>query len=139
MFCQACGAQTRILAPRSRYGEIVEVWFDGSNVIEVGDILKKHAPRAMVFQGPHATIRWVGNEAGFAHLHHRPVVVDHDRHRTVEYRTMGDHVVQTVLGQQLGLLGSEEDLAGVLDGAAGLEVVDFVATRLPGDRPTEDS
>ena len=47
----------------SRYGDIVEVWFDGSNVIEVGDILKKFASRAMVFQGPHATIRWVGNEA----------------------------------------------------------------------------
>jgi len=48
------------------YGEMVEVWFDGSNVIEVGDILREHAPRAMVFQGPHATIRWVGNEAGVA-------------------------------------------------------------------------
>jgi alpha-L-fucosidase len=50
----------------SRYGEVSEVWFDGSCVIEVGDILKKHVPRAMIFQGPHATIRWVGNEDGFA-------------------------------------------------------------------------
>jgi len=50
----------------SRYGEMYEVWFDGSNVVEVGDILKKYAPRAMVFQGPHATIRWVGNESGVA-------------------------------------------------------------------------
>ena len=50
----------------TRYGRMVEVWFDGSNVVEVGDILKKHAPDAMVFQGPHATIRWVGNEAGTA-------------------------------------------------------------------------
>ena len=50
----------------SRYGEISEVWFDGSCVIEVGDILKQHAPRAMVFQGPHTTLRWVGNEAGYA-------------------------------------------------------------------------
>jgi alpha-L-fucosidase len=50
----------------SRYGEIVEVWFDGSNVIEVGGILQKYAPHAMVFQGPHATIRWVGNEDGTA-------------------------------------------------------------------------
>jgi len=50
----------------SRYGELVEVWFDGSNVVEVGDILRKYAPRAMVFQGPHATIRWVGNESGVA-------------------------------------------------------------------------
>lgn len=50
----------------SRYGEIVEVWFDGSIVVPVGDILKVHAPDAMVFQGPHATIRWVGNEQGYA-------------------------------------------------------------------------
>ena len=50
----------------TRYGRMVEVWFDGSNVVEVGDILKEHAPDAMVFQGPHATIRWVGNEAGTA-------------------------------------------------------------------------
>ena len=48
------------------YGEISEVWFDGSNVIQVGDILAAHAPHAMVFQGPHATIRWPGNEDGFA-------------------------------------------------------------------------
>ena len=50
----------------SRYGRMIEVWFDGSNIVEVGDILQKHAPGAMVFQGPHATIRWVGNEAGTA-------------------------------------------------------------------------
>ena len=50
----------------TRYGEVSEVWFDGSCVIEVGDILRKHAPRAMVFQGPHATLRWPGNEKGIA-------------------------------------------------------------------------
>jgi alpha-L-fucosidase len=50
----------------SRYGEMVEIWFDASIVVPVGDILAKHAPRAMIFQGPHATIRWVGNEDGFA-------------------------------------------------------------------------
>jgi alpha-L-fucosidase len=49
----------------SRYGEISEVWFDGSLVAPVGDLLQKHVPKAMVFQGPHATIRWVGNEEGF--------------------------------------------------------------------------
>ncbi len=48
------------------YGPIVEVWFDGSQAVPVGDILRKHAPGAMIFQGPHATIRWVGNEMGFA-------------------------------------------------------------------------
>ena len=50
----------------TRYGELVEVWFDGSVVVPVGDILRAHAPHAMVFQGPYATIRWVGNEDGFA-------------------------------------------------------------------------
>ncbi len=50
----------------SRYGPLVEVWFDGSCIIDVGDILKQYAPKAMVFQGPQATIRWVGNEDGIA-------------------------------------------------------------------------
>ncbi|MFC1739801.1 alpha-L-fucosidase, partial [Planctomycetota bacterium] len=50
----------------SRYGEMYEVWFDGSVTIPVKDILDKYAPNAMVFQGPQATIRWVGNEQGYA-------------------------------------------------------------------------
>ena len=50
----------------SRYGELVEVWFDGSTATPVSDLLAKHQPHAMVFQGPSATIRWVGNEDGFA-------------------------------------------------------------------------
>jgi alpha-L-fucosidase len=48
------------------YGEMAEVWFDGSLLTGVGDILKDHVPHAMIFQGPSATIRWVGNEDGFA-------------------------------------------------------------------------
>lgn len=50
----------------TRYGEMAEIWFDGSSVVPVGDILAAHAKGAMIFQGPHATIRWVGNEDGFA-------------------------------------------------------------------------
>lgn len=50
----------------TRYGPMVEVWFDGSSVVPVGDLLDRHAKGAMVFQGPHATIRWVGNEDGYA-------------------------------------------------------------------------
>lgn len=50
----------------SRYGEMVEIWFDGSTATPVSDLLTKYQPRAMVFQGPSATIRWVGNEDGFA-------------------------------------------------------------------------
>jgi len=50
----------------SRYGPITELWLDGSSVVPTGDIVKQYAPDAMVFQGPEATIRWVGNEDGFA-------------------------------------------------------------------------
>jgi alpha-L-fucosidase len=50
----------------TRYGPIMELWFDGSSVVPVGDLIRRHAPSAMVFQGPQATIRWVGNEDGFA-------------------------------------------------------------------------
>ena len=44
-----CQQLTEVL---SRYGELMEVWFDGSLVVDVGDILKKYAPRAMVLQSP---------------------------------------------------------------------------------------
>jgi alpha-L-fucosidase len=50
----------------TRYGTLVEIWFDGGSVVPVGDLLAQHAKSAMVFQGPQATIRWVGNEDGFA-------------------------------------------------------------------------
>ena len=50
----------------TNYGPLVEIWFDGSQVVPVGDVLRRYAPDAMIFQGPHTTIRWVGNEMGFA-------------------------------------------------------------------------
>jgi len=50
----------------SKYGDMTEVWFDGNLMFDVGDILAKHAPNAVVFQGPQASIRWVGNEDGVA-------------------------------------------------------------------------
>jgi alpha-L-fucosidase len=50
----------------SRYGEMAEVWFDGSTIAETGDILRQYAPKAAIFQSKHATIRWVGNEDGKA-------------------------------------------------------------------------
>jgi alpha-L-fucosidase len=43
-----------------------EVWFDGSCVIDISDVLEKYAGDAVIFQGPQATIRWVGNERGIA-------------------------------------------------------------------------
>ena len=48
----------------TRYGRIAEVWFDGSCVIDVSDILKEHAADAVIFQGPQATVRWPGTESG---------------------------------------------------------------------------
>jgi alpha-L-fucosidase len=50
----------------TKYGPIFEVWFDGSLIFDVSDILDKYAPHAIEFQGSRANIRWVGNEEGFA-------------------------------------------------------------------------
>jgi alpha-L-fucosidase len=50
----------------TKYGKIRELWFDGSCVIDVSDIIEKYASDAVIFQGPKATIRWVGNEDGIA-------------------------------------------------------------------------
>jgi len=48
----------------SKYGDALEVWFDGSLKIDVSDIMEKYAKNAVVFQGPHATLRWPGTESG---------------------------------------------------------------------------
>lgn len=51
----------------SRYGnQIYEIWYDGGLVVPLEDIVKKYAHNAIVFQGPFASIRWVGNEQGIA-------------------------------------------------------------------------
>lgn len=48
----------------TNYGDVMEVWFDGSCVIDVSDILEKYAGNSVIFQGPHATLRWPGTESG---------------------------------------------------------------------------
>jgi alpha-L-fucosidase len=50
----------------TKYGPVQEVWFDGSCVIDVSDILREHASDAVILQGPQANLRWVGNEDGIA-------------------------------------------------------------------------
>jgi alpha-L-fucosidase len=58
--------RTQLTEVLTRYGPIVEVWFDGSSVVPASDLVHKYAAHAAIFQGPDATIRWVGNENGFA-------------------------------------------------------------------------
>jgi len=72
--CKTAEAQTRyneiyrqqLTELLTKYGEMMEVWFDGSLIVDVGDIIQNYASKAMIFQGPYATIRWVGNERGYA-------------------------------------------------------------------------
>jgi alpha-L-fucosidase len=50
------------------YGKdlVREIWFDGSCIVPLDDIIKKLAPNAVILQSPMTNIRWVGNEAGIA-------------------------------------------------------------------------
>ena len=48
----------------ANYGDVMEIWFDGSCVIDVSDILEKYARNSVIFQGPHASLRWPGTESG---------------------------------------------------------------------------
>lgn len=56
----------------SRYGQLFEVWFDGGAMpVEKGGpdlmpIFNKYQKNSIVFQGPAANIRWIGNENGVA-------------------------------------------------------------------------
>lgn len=54
------------------YGPLAEVWFDGGALPperggpDMLPLLRELQPKAAVFQGPAATIRWIGNEEGHA-------------------------------------------------------------------------
>lgn len=41
-----------------------EIWFDGGCIVPLEDIIRKLAPRAEIFGGPLATVRWPGTESG---------------------------------------------------------------------------
>ncbi|MFD6176868.1 MULTISPECIES: alpha-L-fucosidase [unclassified Isoptericola] len=57
----------------TRYGPLVELWFDGAGSegysydwARIMDVARTHQPQAMVFNMGAPTIRWVGNEDGLA-------------------------------------------------------------------------
>lgn len=56
--------RTQLEEVLTSYGEVMEVWFDGSCIIDVSDILESSAKNSVIFQGPHATLRWPGTESG---------------------------------------------------------------------------
>jgi alpha-L-fucosidase len=56
--------RTQLTEVLKNYGDMLEVWFDGSCVIDVSDILEQYAKHAVIFQSKHATIRWPGTESG---------------------------------------------------------------------------
>jgi alpha-L-fucosidase len=61
VFRQQLREATRIA---KRHTNVVEFWFDGSCIIDVGDVMQAEAPDAVILQGPYATLRWVGTERG---------------------------------------------------------------------------
>ncbi|VXB08783.1 Alpha-L-fucosidase [Microbacterium sp. 8M] len=57
----------------TRYGELVEVWFDGAGSAgrkydweRIVDVVRTHQPQAVIFNMGDPDIRWVGNEDGLA-------------------------------------------------------------------------
>ncbi len=56
--------RTQLTEVLANYGDMLEVWFDGSCIIDVSDIMEKYASNSVVFQGPHASLRWPGTESG---------------------------------------------------------------------------
>ncbi|MBW5448517.1 alpha-L-fucosidase [Cohnella sp. CFH 77786] len=65
-----CAQLTELL---TGYGPLVEIWFDGAGSEgrqydwpRIMNLVKRHQPDAMVFNMGAPTVRWVGNEDGFA-------------------------------------------------------------------------
>ena len=56
--------RTQLTEVLSKYGDVLELWFDGSCIIEISDIVDKYASNSVIFQGRHASIRWPGTESG---------------------------------------------------------------------------
>ncbi len=56
----------------SKYGKLFEIWFDGGALPkdeggpDLIPLVEKYQSKALIFQGPAANIRWIGNERGVA-------------------------------------------------------------------------
>lgn len=49
------------------YGPMFEMWFDGGNIVPINDLIDRHSPGIISFQGRRSGgSRWVGTEHGFA-------------------------------------------------------------------------
>ena len=56
--------RTQLTEVLTNYGDVLEVWFDGSCKIDVIDILEEHASNSVILQGPKTSLRWPGTEVG---------------------------------------------------------------------------
>lgn len=84
--------------------DIFELWFDGAGSqgrkydwVSIMDLCQEHAPNAMIFNMGYPTIRWCGNEAGYAPYPHWYVISREDADEFgwggIQATGMGDYII----------------------------------------------